>query len=761
MNWTVKDREFRRDAVEKNGSKYIIGNGYMGFRGTLEEFSARELVACTLSGLYDRVGSLWREPVNAPNAFLVRVSFGGRTLSTLDTPVEAHEQGLNLQAAEHFRDTRFSLGDGRGVRLRIERFLSVADVHVGAMRIALTADSDGPVVLETGIDGGIWDLNGPHLENFQGRADDGLLVLASRAQEKKIPVVVAEALTGGPGKEEIVPSAHSIVRRIKFDARAGETYTLTKSIAVFTGLDGTASPAAAAAEACRRAAALGYDGLLAASKAVWARRWADSDVRIEGDDEAQLALRYSIYHLLIIAPTHSDRVSIPARGLSGQVYKGAVFWDTEIYMMPFFDHTQPAMARNLVRYRYHTLDGARRKAAEEGYRGAFYAWESQDTGDDACTLFNVSDVFTGRPIRTYFRDRQIHVSADVALAVWRHYQMSGDAGILADGGVEIILECARFFHAWAYFKPQKNRFEMLGVTGPDEYHEPVNNDAFTNAMAAETVRVAFAALDALRASDAGAAERLIARLGMAEELAQWRDCLSRLYQPAPDAATGVIEQFDGYHRLEDVSLEALKKRVLDPKEYWGGGQGIATSTKIIKQADVVLMLHLFSDRYPAAIKRANWDYYEPRTEHGSSLSPCVYALVAADLGDTEWAYRYFMRTATVDLSGNSKQYAGPLYIGGTHPAANGGAWMAAVFGFGGLKLSGDRMLVAPRLPAKWQRLSLRFCWRGNWYGASFTPTGVTLAADATNAGEGVFEIEGQTRRCRPGETIDSRRSAQK
>jgi trehalose/maltose hydrolase-like predicted phosphorylase len=200
------------------------------------------------------------------------------------------------------------------------------------------------------------------------------------------------------------------------------------------------------------------------------------------------------------------------------------------------------------------------------------------------------------------------------------------------------------------------------------------------------------------------------------------DMHDRLYIPQPAEDSEVIEQFDRYFMLEDVTLGQLKSRVLNKHEYLGGGNGLATTTQILKQADVVLMLHLFKDEFSRAIKQRNWEYYEPRTEHGSSLSSCIYALVAADIGLSDWAYPYFKRTATIDLTGDSKQYVGDLYIGGTHPAANGGAWMAAVLGFAGLRFDGEAVSIAPSLPEAWSSVSFPLRLRG----ASFT---VTIEAD--------------------------------
>ncbi|WP_068770876.1 glycoside hydrolase family 65 protein [Termitidicoccus mucosus] len=802
--WMVEDTAFDPAAIEKNGCKFMIGNGRAGVRGTLEEFSRRQLAACTLAGLYDQVPGKWREPVNAPNPFFVRVWLDGELLSPESRAPSAHRQRLDLRAALHSRETVFRLDDGCEVTLRAERFLSAADTHIGALRFAVSTSGGCRLVIEAGIDGDVWDLNGPHLRDFAESERGGVMRLAARTQEQGRAVAVAAAVEPAFAKDDLrgdemigwhgrlahaaalraanaeehgrvaratqsavsgdsgAIGAPRILRRMTLVARAGIEYSFVQYIAIFAddGVDGEGRPAPSAADAaaaaCRAARAAGYDALLAAHRAVWAERWARSDVQIEGDDGAQLALRHSIYQLLIIAPGHSDRVSIPARGLSGQVYKGGVFWDTEIFMLPFFNHTQPETARRLLAYRRHTLDGARRKAADLGFRGAFYAWESQETGDDACTYFNVTDVFTGRPLRTYFRDRQVHISADVAVAVWRHFEQTGDLGFLAGTGAEVVLECARFFLSRACINPDTRRFELRDVVGPDEYHERVDNNAFTNAMVAATLRIALDTLALLAEHAQAARAELVARLDYGDDARRLEEMAAALYRPQPAPGTGIIEQFDGYRRLEDASLAEVRARVIKPNEYWGATHGVAANTKVIKQADVVLMTHLFRDEFSDEVKRANWEYYEPRTEHGSSLSPCVYALVAADIGKTDWAYRYFLKTATIDLTGNSKQYVGPLYIGGTHPAANGGAWMTAVLGFGGLRMARDFVSVNPILPSAWRALAFRFCTRGQWFAVRVTRAAITVTADAANTAPAAFELHGGARRdCAPGETITS------
>jgi trehalose/maltose hydrolase-like predicted phosphorylase len=373
-------------------------------------------------------------------------------------------------------------------------------------------------------------------------------------------------------------------------------------------------------------------------------------------------------------------------------------------MLPFFLHTNPSIARRLLEYRVAGLVGAKEKARQYGHDGAFYAWESQEGGYDACTHFNVTNVFTGRPTRTFFRDKQIHISGDISLAIREYCRATGDLSLLAQGGTEVLYECARFLLSWAYVRPTKQRYELLDVTGPDEYHERVNNDFYTNVLSADALRAALWAHDAMEKHHPAEHARILDRTKFGEILPAISDMSDKLYVPEPDPRSGVIAQFDGYFGLEDTALADLEAKKQHPNEYLGGGEGLAVWTQIIKQADVVLTMSTFADRYPTPVKEANWRYYEPRTEHGSSLSACSYAIVAAEIGEMDFAYEYFMKTATIDLTGKSKQYVGDLFIGGTHPAANGGAWLAVIRGFCGITLGDDGVAIAPRLPRHWERV---------------------------------------------------------
>jgi nigerose phosphorylase len=729
MDWKIiETNQLTPKDIDRQGNKLLIGNGYIGYRGTLEEFNKQEKTATIVSGLYDRVGGQWREPVNLPNGCFVQIRYKGEALHALTSHVLSHSQNLDLHTAIHERETIFETSDGIQITVHSRRFASLARRHLICMEYSIRADHECTIEIQTGIDGDVWDINGPHLRNLRSIKKDDIITICAVTSENAVPIAVSEIIQLVDARQNLGQKSyadHTKVGRHLKDVNLQNAFTFYKFVAHCTGPE-SKDPFGDSHLMCCQAADLGFPYLLSEHTGLWSKRWSDCDIQIDGDPAAQQALRFSMYHLLSIVPAHTTAASIPARGMSGQMYKGAIFWDTEIFMLPFFTHVVPSLARNLLLYRYHTLNGARRKAKEYGYRGAFYAWESQDTGDDACTLFNVTDVFTNRPLRTYFRDKQVHISADIAYAFWRYFISTGDCSIWPDGGAEVVFECARFFLSYTYFNPDKYRYEILDVTGPDEYHERVHNNAFTNRLVAHTFDVCLLVASCMRENFPAAYLELIQTLDFERDLALIAEMAQALYQPDSATPGAVIPQFDGYLALENIPLKTLLERKLHPYEYLGGGNGLATTTQIIKQADVILALYLFNEKYSLETKSINWEYYEARTEHGSSLSACSYSLIASQIEKVDWAYKYFMKTATIDLTGEGKEYVGTLYIGGTHPAGNGGAWMSAVFGLCGIHVSEQGLSVNPHLPAHWEQVKLSLLFRGQRLRFTLTPSSVSV-----------------------------------
>lgn len=694
--WLLQKEGFDPKDAASDGNRFLCANGYMGLRGVPEEAGSALFPAVTLAGVYDQYQDKWREPVNAPNGLFVRTYFNGQPMTAEGGSLRAHTTALDYRHGIYSRKTEFA-----AACIASRRFVSMASPHLLADEYQVSFRQDGEMTLEAGISSDLWDINGPHLFDYQYQTGETLTASCVTGQ-KKIAVAAAQCVqTDFDAEESVRQDETGVFRVFRKRIRPGETLTLRVFAAVYTSLD-TFDPADAARDCCRQAKAAGFSDCLRAHAESWEKIWALSEITLEGDEEAALALHASQYHLNCVAPRHARNMSIPARGLSGQTYKGAIFWDSEMFFFPMFVYTQPEIARSLLRYRIETLDGARRKAAEYGYRGAFYAWESQEGGEEGCTNFNVVDVFTHRPVRTYFRDKQIHISADIAYALRSWYEITGDRTLLREGGAKVILECARFYLSRANGRLDSERVDFADVIGPDEYHERVSNSFFTNEMIRHCLESALLLKEIFADQPAWFAE-LLKELDYEKDwalLSVLRDRIS-----PPQERNGVIAQFDGYFGLEDCTLDAVRSRLRDPREYWGGDHGVAGVTQIIKQADVIALMALLPERFTDQQVAANWGYYEPRTEHGSSLSACMYALTACRVGRLDEAWELFMKTAQIDVLGGGKQWAGEIYIGGTHPASNGGAWMIAALGFAGLRMRAGKLSVNPRLPRQITRLS--------------------------------------------------------
>lgn len=723
MDWRIREDHFDADKIAHLGNKYLIGNGYMGVRGALAEYGREQLFAVNLSGIYDRVGDGWREPLNAPNGLYTYVSVDDAEYRLPGMEPQTHTQELDFRHGVHSRRTSWQTDQGR-LTVACERFASMDVPHLICMRYTVETDFTGDITVHTGIDGDVWDIHGPHYETISYDETNGMLTALASTGEGKRVAVCAGLSVPFESESNTIASDKSIMRQIRIHARPGDAYTFHKYIAIYTSQD-EGDPLENATACARDTAIAGYAAAKDAHRARWEALWELSQIEIAGDDEAMTALNYSLYHLHCIAPGPFSSRSIAARGLSGQTYKGAVFWDTELFMLDFFLYTEPEAARTILRYRIDTLPGALAKARQYGYEGAFYAWESQEGGYDACSEYNITDVFTGRPMRTYFREKQVHISSAVVYGLMRYVDITGDTSILVEGGAAVIIECARFYLSLLLRKFNGENWEIHDVIGPDEYHEGVNNNAYTNRMAKYTLDAAIMAIALLKNTDAKTYEALDRKYGLGDAIRSFQNASEALYIQAP-GEKGVIEQFDGYFGLADASIEEVRSRLLDPREYWGGAYGVASQTQIIKQADVVTMLWLFRDEYPQKTLKKNWGYYEQRTEHGSSLSACMYALLACHIGEPERAYPFFMKTAMADLTEGGKEWAGLVYIGGTHPAAAGGAWMTAIEGFAGLTVSDGEIRLDPHLPAHWRRLTFTITIRGDNYSVNVTHEGYRI-----------------------------------
>jgi kojibiose phosphorylase len=714
--WTINEETFDPQKQLHSETIFTTGNGYLATRGALEEGYPGENRATFIHGVFDDVPIAVTELANATDWLPLYIFLNGERFSLQSGTVEAYERHLSLKAGVLTRTVHWRSPSGHAATLTFERFTSLAEEQLLCLRCTVIPEFDGELEIQAALNGNMdnegiahWQWMAQGLLSAEGGMPDGqaasIAYLHTRTRSTLIDLAVAMRVE--PNVQPI-GSAYWNARNVPtfslhFAARGGEAITLDKFVGIATSRE-TRDPIQRAIELTRSAP--GWESALEAQGQAWGREWERSDIQIEGDEEAQIAMRFNLFQLLIAAPRRDDRVNIGAKTLSGFGYRGHSFWDTEIFMLPLFIYTAPHIARNLLNYRYERLPAAREKARLNGFDGAQFPWESAGIGEEVTPTWVPHFSERGKLVRIWTGDIEIHISADIAYASCLYWKVTGDDEWFIKKGAELVLDTARFWASRAEWHEDEERYELSDVIGPDEYHDHVHNNAYTNYMARWNLQTACDVLAWLRDHAATKAEELAERLGLSPELlAKWNDVLTRIYLPIRQ--DGLIEQFEGYYQRRAVDLAALEPREISAQVLFGI-EG-CNETQVLKQPDVLMLQYLLRDQFRDEEVRINYDYYTPRTDHtyGSSLGPSIQAIMACDVGQPEEAYEHFIRAVRADLRdvrGNARD--------GIHGASAGGTWQAVVFGFAGLRLTEGGWTLNPRLPQHWKRLCFKFFYRG-------------------------------------------------
>ena len=685
LAWQIEQIGFDQARERQMESLFCIGNGYLGVRGALDTPLHWSQADLFVAGIYDkkiadfpyseiefmapqRDGSLYAELVPLPFPFRVDVYVGDLRLVPGDNDEFECERRLDMRRGIVHFNTRFETSGGRKSTVRSRRCASLAEPHLLLQELNVERENHwcdirfSPSLVEPEL-----EIQYAHLHVLQHVREGDREVICYRTQASLFTICVVA----------IHQQQDTRLRRACF---------------VYTSRD-SSDPVRSALDHAAGFDWSSFESKLSTSARNWSAFWHKADIRVPGHHSVEQALRFGSYHLHLAAPK-DPTVSIGARTLSGRAYEGHIFWDTEIFMFPFFLYTDPSIARNLLLYRHHTLEGARRKAKQLGYAGACFAWESTVTGDEV-TPKKIWLKSTGREIPIFTGTQQVHVSADVAYAVWRYWEATADQAFLEGPGAELLFETARFWKSRATF--YKGQYHIREVVGPDEYHHSVNDNAYTNWMAHFNLQ---------------RAAWLARTLGREHEASEgWEEVARLLYLPSPNQQ-GVIEQFEGFFALEDYSLEDAARFQAPISRLYNWDK--VNRLKLIKQADVLMLFLLFPDAYDDEIVAANYRYYEPLTDHGSSLSPAVHAAIAARLGWQEEAERYWKQSLWLDLSNvmNNSML-------GVHAAAMAGSWSALIFGFLGVHFNNTGVYAGPyaaeRLPDAWSRVCFELKYRGREY----------------------------------------------
>lgn len=716
--WTVTETEVDPRRTQYWETLFALTNGLLGLRGTYEEenetIDAHAHPGMYVNGIYDYepYEHVIRFPgfpehrhamLNLCDWRIINLWIDDERFSLTEGKLIEYRRRLDMRHGRVDRALIWESPRGRRVRIFTRRLVSMVRRHSAAVVYQVTPQFNGRIILESVIKARVPTdtFKDPHHTDVVGSgmdADACYFDLRTRTAPFRIGMAFAHEILG-PDEADVTPESRprrdAWTQRFDVAVHAKETVRLTKYACFHTSIETPEDEVVTAAVAgVKRDRNDGFARLHHEQSEFWARYWDGADIEIEGNTPDQQAVRFAMYHLRQSHP-EDDRRSISACGMTGDHYWGHVFWDTEMYIAPHFLYTQPELLRPLLMYRYHILDRARERARQMGGVGALYSWNSI-SGEECGIVYEASTA-------------EYHLVSDIAYALWRYVSATGDVAFLHACGAEILFETARFLADRGSFVPLRDgRFCINVVCGPDEYGCGVNNNCYTNMLAQWHFRYACSVYERMREECPAGLASLAGRIGLKpDEPERWRQCADRMYIPF-NSKLGIHEQDDSFLYLDPVDMSRVPRHTdlrndRHPLNLW--------RMQVAKQADVVLLMLVLGDRFSPEVKRANYEFYEPRTNHGSSLSTSIHSIIASEIGKHDDAYAYFRHSAMMDLNDFKDNTAG-----GVHAACLGGTWMAVINGFAGMRDYDGGLLFNPTLPAAWTGCRFKLAYRGRVLG---------------------------------------------
>ena len=727
--WSVIEEGFHPARQKACESLFSLGNGHMGQRANFEEkYSGESLQGSYIAGIYypdkTRVGwwkngypEYFAKVLNSPNWIGVDVAVNGAVLDLATCEVREFRRELNMKEGTLSRSFVAAMQGGGTVHVEALRFLSMASPSIGVVRYAVTALEDVRLKLVPYIDGDVRNEDSNYDEHFWNVLDtdlhsgEGFLLAQTRKLDFRVGFAMRLDLEGGGISEpQWLHTPERTANVFELDLRNGQTVRLTKFVAVVTSQHHPKESLKAQALAAASAAhASGFDALLAAQKARWESIWSHSDIVIEGDVEAQQGIRFNIFHLNQTYTGDDEQLNIGPKGFTGEKYGGSTYWDTEAICIPFFVSTAPSsVTRNLLIYRYKHLEKAIENARKLGFKGGAALYPMVTMNGEEC--HNEWEI-------TF---EEIHRNGAIAYAIYNYIRHTQDESYLAEYGLEVLIGIARFWAQRATFSPEKGRYVILGVTGPNEYENNVNNNWYTNTIACWCLDFAREALGSVERNWPQRHAEIVAKtqLDRPDEPALWAKISAGMYFPF-DETLGICLQQDGYLDKEPLLAEDIAPAERPINQHWSWDRILRSP--FIKQADTLMGLYLFEERYDAEFIKRHFDYYEVRTVHESSLSPCIHAVLAARLGDIDKAYELYLRTSRLDLDDYNREVDEGLHI-----TSMAGSWMAIVEGFGGKRMHDGKLFLNPQLHANWRKYAFRLLVRDHPVTVTVTRDGVAI-----------------------------------
>ena len=738
-NWSIIEEEFDADRVKSSESLFSIGNGAMGQRANFEEhYSGNTFQGSYIAGIYypDKTKVGWwkngypeyfAKVLNAPNWIGIDITINGENLDLAKCQSVANfKRELNMKEGIYYRSFQAVLQNGLTISVKITRFLSLNIDEVGVINYEITPlNADATIVFKPYIDAGVHNEDANWEEKFwepldvKNSGNDAFVTARTFKTHFVATTFMHNAIVINGKNVNITPvniEKNNEKIQFSYDINVPKDHTATlQKMGGYTVSLNHEHTQSAAENVIAKALKIGYASLLENQIVAWAKIWERSDITIDGDVKAQQGIRFNIFHLNQTYLGKDSRLNIGPKGFTGEKYGGSTYWDTEAYCIPFYMATKDQqVARNLLTYRYNQLDKAIENAKDNlGFTNgaALYPMVTMN-GEECHNEWEITH-------------EEIHRNGAIAFAIFNYHRYTGDYNYIPEKGLEVLIAIARFWHQRASFSTHKNQYMILGVTGPNEYENNVNNNFYTNYIAKWCIDYTHEQIQKIFLEYPQDHKRIIEKVKLSDaELQGWKKVSGNMYFPYSDQHDVYLQQ-DGFLDKELLPVAALDKAHRPINQKWSWDRVLRSP--YIKQADTLQGFYFFEDHFSKEQLEKHFNFYEPFTVHESSLSPCVHSIQAAKLGKIDLAYTFYLRTSRLDLDDYNNEVEEGLHI-----TSMAGTWMSIVEGFGGMRVKNDALHFEPRIPQQWKAYSFKINFRNQ------------ILKVAVNQNETNFALEGDT-----------------
>ena len=747
-NWSIIEEGFDVERVKSSESLFSIGNGAMGQRANFEEnYTGKTFQGSYIAGIYypDKTKVGWwkngypeyfAKVLNAPNWIGIDIEINGEKLD-LNTcsEVKNFRRELNMKEGWYNRSFEATLKNGTEISVTVRRFLSIVLDEVGVINYEITPlNKDSKIVYKPYIDAGVTNEDTNWEEKFWEPLDvkksgnEAFVTAQTFKTHFKVTTFMQNSILTNGKKTAISPSnIDATSDKIQFSYDVIEAQGQKSSIQKIGGYTVSLNhenTVAAAEKVIRSALAKGYDQMLQDQIDAWAKIWEMSDITIDGDVKAQQGIRFNIFQLNQTYLGKDSRLNIGPKGFTGEKYGGSTYWDTEAYCIPFYMATKDQeVARNLLTYRYNQLDKAIENAAKLGFTNGAALYPMVTMNGEEC--HNEWEI-------TF---EEIHRNGAIAFAIFNYYRFTGDYSYIPEKGLEVLIGIARFWHQRANFSKDKNQYVILGVTGPNEYENNVNNNFYTNYIAKWCLEYTHDQIQKVSLKYPSDHKRITEKVKISDaELQSWKKVSDNMYFPFSEENDVYLQQ-DGFLDKDLVRVADLDKSQRPINQKWSWDRILRSP--YIKQADVLQCFYFFEDHFSKEELKNNFEFYESFTVHESSLSPCVHSIQAALLDKMDMAYTFYLRTSRLDLDDYNKEVEE-----GCHITSMAGTWMSIVEGFGGMRIKDDKLHFSPKIPKEWNGYSFKINFRNQILKVAINHEETTFSVDGDS--DLAIVVNGQT-----------------